>query len=125
MMLQLVLDEYDRIDLPVTDSLLEAWRLQFDRAAITYNTVCLAERIATCVAEGLTKCLDWDLQPPTEKQLRYAEAISRELNVSLSGDALRYRGSMSEFLNRFTELFKARHIRRSRPGGALNAPEED
>lgn len=125
MMLQLVLDEYDRIDLPVTDSLLEAWRLQFDRAAITYNTASLAGRIATCVADGLTKCLDWDLQPPTEEQLRYAQAISRELNVSLSGDALRYRGSMNEFLNRFTEVFKARHIRRSRPGEALNAPEED
>lgn len=125
MPLQLVLDEYDRIDLPIRDSLLEAWRLQFDRAAITYNTVQLSERVAVCVVEGLTQCLDWDLQPPTDKQVRYAQAISRELNVSLSGDALRYRGSMTEFLDRFTELFKARGVRRSRPGGALNTPGED
>lgn len=125
MPLQLVLDEYDRIDLPIKDSLLEAWRLQFDRAAMTYNTVVLSERIATCVAEGLTQCLDWDLQPPTEKQLRYANVIARELNVSLSGDALRYRGSMTEFIDRFADVFKARRVRRSRPGGALNTPEED
>lgn len=125
MPLQLVLDEYDRIDLPITDSVLEAWRLQFDRAAITYNTTQLSERIAACVVDGLRQCLDWDMQPPTEKQVRYAQAISRELNVSLSGDALRYRGSMSEFLDRFGEAFKERRIRRSRPGEALNAPNDD
>ena len=125
MPLQLVLDEYDRIDLPIKDSLLEAWRLQFDRAAVTYNTVQLSERVAVCVAEGLTQCLDWDLQPPTEKQVRYAQAISRELNVSLSGDALRYKGTMTAFLDRFAEPYKARRIRRSLPGEALNTPEEE
>ena len=125
MPLQLVLDEYDRIDLPLADSVLEAWRLQFDRAAITRNTVVLAERVAGCVADGLTKCLDWDLQPPTEKQLRYAQAVARELKVSLSGDALRYRGTMTAFLDRFAETYKARRIRRSFPGEALNIPEEE
>ncbi|HET7562383.1 MAG TPA: hypothetical protein VFJ87_08405 [Rhodanobacteraceae bacterium] len=125
MPLQLVLDEYDRIDLPIKDSLLEAWRLQFDRAAVTYNTVVLSERVAICVAEGLTQCLDWDLQPPTEKQMRYATDIARELSVTLSGDALRYKGSMTEFIDRFADVFKARRVRRSRPGGALNTPEED
>lgn len=123
--IQLVLDEYDRIDLPIKESLLEAWRLQFDRAALARDTVPLSERIATCVAEGLTQCLDWDLQPPTEKQLRYATTIARELNVTLSGDALRYKGSMSEFIDRFADLFKAQRIRRSQPGEALNAPKED
>ena len=125
MPLQLVLDEYDQIDLPIKDSLLEAWRLQFNRAAVTYNTVVLSERVATCVAEGLTHCLDWDLQPPTEKQMRYATTIARELNVTISGDALRYKGSMTEFIDRFASVFKARRVRRSRPGGALNTPEED
>lgn len=125
MPLQLVLDEYDRIDLPIKDSLLEAWRLQFDRAVMTYNTVVLSERVATCVAERLTHCLDWDLQPPTEKQMRYATTIARELNMTISGDALRYKGSMTEFIDRFADVFKARRIRRSRPGEALNTPEED
>lgn len=125
MPLQLVLDEYDRIDLPLEDSELEAWRLQFDRAAVTYSTVQLAHRVANCVADGLTQCLDWDLQPPSEKQLRYAQDIARELRVSLSGDALRYRGSMSEFINRFADVYKARNIRRSPSGGALNNPGED
>lgn len=125
MPVQLVLDEYDRIDVPLHDSTLEAWRLQFDRAALARDTCALSERIAACVAAGLTQCLDWDLQPPTEKQLRYANTIARELNISLSGDALRYRGSMAEFIDRFAAIFKSRRIRRSRPGEALNAPNND
>lgn len=125
MPLQLVLDEYTRIDVPLTDSMLEAWRLQFDRAALARNTCPLAERLAACIAAGLVHCLDADLQPPTEKQVRYAQAIARELNVSLSGDALRYRGSMHEFLDRFADAFKDRAIRRSPPGEALNSPDAD
>ena len=54
-----------------------------------------------------------------------ATMITHELNVTLSGDALRYKGSMAEFIDRFADVFKARRIRRSRPGEALNTPEED
>lgn len=81
----------NRIELPIKDNVLEAWwRLQFDRAAVPYNTVVLSERIATRVAEGLRQCLNWDLQPPIEKQMRYATVIARELNMTLSGNALRH-----------------------------------
>lgn len=125
MPLQLVLDEYDRIDIPLTDGVLEAWRLQFDRAARKRNTCALSERLAACFAAGLMDCLDWDLQPPTPKQMQFATAIARGLNVSLSGDALRYRGSMTEFLNRYADVFKTQVARRSRPGGALNTPDDD
>lgn len=123
MPLQLVLD--DQIDLPVQNSLLEAWRSQLDRAAETYNTTVLSKRIAACVAEGFTHCLDRDLRPPTGRQIRYATAISRELNVALSDDALRYEGSMTEFIGQLADDFKAQRTRRFRFGEASNAPEED
>lgn len=122
---QLMLEEYDRIDLPVQNSLLEAWRLQFDRAAETYNTVVLSKRIAARVAEGFMHCLDREIQPPTEKQIRYATAIARELNVALSSDALHYKGSTTEFIGQLADDFKAQRARRSRFGEASNAPEED
>ena len=69
--------------------------------------------------------LDLDHPPSTEKQMRNVTMITRELNVTLSSDALRYKGSMTEFIDRFADIFKARRIRRSRPGEALNTPEED
>lgn len=122
---QLMLDECDRIGLSVQNSLLEAWRLQFDRAAGTYNTAVLSKRIAACVAEGFRHCLDRDLQPPTQKQICYTTAVARELNVALSGDALRYKGSMTEFTGQLADDFKAQCARLSRFGGVSNAPEED
>ena len=57
--------------------------------------------------------------------MRCATTITRELKVTLSGDALRYKGSMTEFIDRFGDVFKARRGRRSRLGEALNTPEED
>jgi len=51
--------------------------------------------------------------------------ITHELNVTLSSDALRCKGSMTEFIDRFADVFNARRIRCSRPGEALNTPEED
>lgn len=125
MPLQLVLDEHDRIDLPLDDGMLEAWRLQLDRAFVASDAHVLRERLAACFAAGLLQCLDWDLQPPTEKQTQYAMDIARALNVAIPGEALRYRASMTEFLDRYADVFKAQRIRRSQQGGALNsAPDE-
>lgn len=115
MSLKLVLDDFDGIDIPLEDSTLEAWRLQLDRAAQMRNTAALSRRLASCFAESLTKCLDPDLSPPTSKQIEYAMAISRELNIPLSGDALRYRGSMTEFIGWHEASFKERRAARQRP----------
>lgn len=57
--------------------------------------------------------------------MRNATMITRELSAMLSNNALRYKGSMTEFIDRFSDIFKARRIRRSRPGEVLNTPEED
>jgi hypothetical protein len=113
MPLQLALDEYDRIDLPLDDATLEAWRLQFDRAAQTLNSQVLSDRLAARIVEGLWQCLDPDLRLPSGRQVQFATAVARGLNVALPGEALRYRASMDAFLDRYAEAFKARHIRRS------------
>lgn len=49
-----------------------------------------------------------DLRLPTEAQIRYATVISRDLRVTRPAEALRYRGSMSEFIERFAASHKAR-----------------
>lgn len=98
MSLQLVVDGSDGIDIPLEDSLLAAWRLQLDRAALTRSTFAMTERLAACFAASLCQCLDPDLRPPTEKQLRHALTIARELNIPISADAMRFRGSMLAFI---------------------------
>jgi hypothetical protein len=66
----------------------------------------------------LAQCLDADLGAPTPKQIAYAMAISKELNVPISGDALRYRGSMAEFISWHEPTFKVRRAARQRPPSA-------
>jgi hypothetical protein len=113
MSLQLVLDGSDGIDIPLEDSLLAAWRLQLDRAALTRNTFAMGERLAASFAASLSQCLDPDLRPPTEKQLRHAITIARELNIPISGDATRYRGAMVGFIKSHEQSLKERVTRTS------------
>lgn len=125
MVLHLVFDDFDRICIPLDDGALEAWRLQLDRAIRAGSSSALCGRLASSVAASIEQCLDRDLQPPTENQVRYAMAIARELNVSLSGDALRYRGSMGEFLTRFSEVYKVRRSRSPRRENDPDPPDAD
>jgi len=107
MSIQLVVDGSDGIDIPLEDSLLAAWRLQLDRAALTRSTFAMTERLAACFAASLCQCLDPDLRQPTEKQLRHALTIARELNIPISADAMRYRGSMLAFIKSHEPNLKA------------------
>jgi len=112
MSLQLLLDNEDCIPIPMDDSVQEAWQLQLDRALLEGSTEALRTRLAHSFANSLAECLDPDLKPPTEAQVQYATAITRELGLSLGSEALRYRGAMSEFINRYADTFKERRHRR-------------
>ncbi len=112
MAFQLVFDETMAIDIPVDDSALETWQIQLARATQPDAMGALRRRLAGCLAAGLSECLDPDLRPPSEAQVSYATAIARELGVSISGEALRYRGSMADFIGRFAERFKLRRAQR-------------
>jgi len=106
MPLQLLFDEDQSIVIPTDDLTEEAWTLQLGRAMAQGDVEGLSERLATCFAITLIECLDADLKPPTEAQLKYATAIARDLNLALPSEALRFRGAMTEFLDRYVELHK-------------------
>lgn len=104
--MQLVLNEEDAIQIPVDDCIREAWLMQYDRALHAGSTDRFRERLAQCFALSLAECLDPDLQPPTAAQMQYATSIARELGVSLPYEALRFRGSMADFIERFAEAHR-------------------
>ncbi|MGH8110359.1 MAG: hypothetical protein ACREPL_00220 [Rhodanobacteraceae bacterium] len=108
----MVFDDTTVIDIPVDDSVLETWHIQLGRVDQAGALDALQRRLAACVAAGIAECLDPDLRPPSEAQVAYATAIARELGVSLSGEALRYRGAMADFINRFADQFKRRRAQR-------------
>lgn len=108
MPMQLVFDDDSGIPIPLDDCIQEAWMLQCDRAFQSGGIDRFRERLAQCFATSLNECLDPDLKPPTEAQLKYATAIARGLGIPLPSEALRFRGPMAEFIDRFAETMRQR-----------------
>lgn len=100
------------LEVPIRDATLEALRLQVERIQkreVFLSPVC--ERIGQKISETVLDVLDPDLRPPTEAQVNFAVAIARELRINLPGEALQFRGTMHDFLDRFSPLFYARKNR--------------
>lgn len=68
----------------------------------------LARRIVSVV----TAVLEGEMLPPTDKQLKYAVAIARELSLELTPEVVRYRQAMTVFLGTYAEQY--RRLRGSR-----------
>lgn len=106
--MRLVLNEEEVVPIPLDDFVQEAWILQYKRASFQGAMDGFIERLAACFASSLAECLDPDLKAPTDAQLKYATAIARDLGVALPSEALRFRGAMAEFIDRFAEAHKRR-----------------
>lgn len=108
MPVQLILDDEGSILVPVDDCTQEAWMLQFERAAQADAIDSFRERLGQCFAQSLVECLDPDLKPPTEAQLKYATVIARELGLALPSEVLRFRGPMTQFIQRYADVRQQR-----------------
>ena len=110
MSFQLVLDEEVSIPIPLDSLTSEAWHIQYDRATEQGAIDGFYQRLGACFALTLHECLDADLKPPTDAQLKYATAIARDLNIPLPSEVLRFRGAMTDFLGRFAETHKQHRL---------------
>lgn len=106
MPLQLLFDDETAVEIPLDPSLQEAWLIQYGRELDAGRGERFQKRLAISFAQALADGLDADLKPPTEPQLRYATSIARELGVALPPEALRFRGSMADFIGRFAERLR-------------------
>ena len=119
MALRLVDDDLDvSLDLPLDEVTREALGIQMQRCATSQTRRVFELRLV----ERLAELVDMDLQPPTAKQLAYAINIAKALDVSIPGEAFRFRGAMSDFLARFSPLYKERtDVSKMRTGGKSSA----
>lgn len=46
--------------------------------------------------------------PPTEKQIKYALTIARELSLGLPAEAIQYRDAMTSFIGQHAERYRAK-----------------
>ncbi|THD10149.1 hypothetical protein B1806_09640 [Metallibacterium scheffleri] len=107
--MRLMLDEDTGIPIPLDNFALEAWTLQYIRALNSGRMESLMDRLATSFATSLAECLDADLKRPSDAKVQYATSIARELGIALPAEALRFRGPMDDFIDRFAEQFRQRH----------------
>lgn len=102
MALRLVDDDRDiSVCLPLDPVSREALGIQIERASRASNN-----GFETRLVRRLIEVMDSDLQPPTEKQLSYALNIAKVVGIPMPAEALRFRGSTKEFLERFSETYQ-------------------
>ena len=107
MALKLVDDDLNLcLALPVDAASREAISIQIQRSASNRSAHSFEMRLV----KRLIDLVDTDLQPPTEKQLAYALNVAKSLGVAIPAEALRFRGSMNEFLDRFKERYQAQQL---------------
>ena len=104
--LRLVYDDLDlSLDLPSAPGMAEAIGMQIERCLVPGGASGFAWRL---IGE-ITNMLDADLQPPSPQQMTVATLLAKALNISIPGEALRYRGCMTEFLDRYQPLLDIRY----------------
>jgi hypothetical protein len=113
--LRLVDDDLDMsFEIPLAEEARQALSMQLQRCVGAMAKPMFETRLC----QQLQDLIDADLQPPSARQVSYALSIARTLDVALPGEALRYKGSMFDFLDRYAPLFK----QRTRDTGGTGAP---
>lgn len=73
------------------------------------NSFSVVEReLSVRIVDAITAVIENSVGPPTEKQLKYAIGIARELNLQLSADVLQSRDAMAAFLSQHAEEYRRR-----------------
>jgi len=95
------------LDLYIPSSLEEAFRVQMGRHFDGGGRSTLPIEMAGWLAVALYQLVDRDLLPPTERQRGFAEHICRVLGLDMPDEALRFRGTMSDFIRANLTAFHA------------------
>lgn len=67
--------------------------------------------LARRVVDLVTALLEGEALPPTDKQIKYAVAIARELSLELPAEVLQYRDAMTVFLGTHAPEYRQRKAR--------------
>lgn len=65
-------------------------------------------RLSALIVDAITAVVEQRDIPPSDKQLKYAIAIGRELNLELPPEILQDRLAMRQFLDQHAESFRRR-----------------
>lgn len=96
------------IELYLSDQLEGAFARQWERLQDGASRDAFCQRLTKQLETLLPDAMDWDIKEPTAAQVSYAMVLSKQLDVPIPPEALRYRGHMHEFLEKHSQLSKAK-----------------
>jgi hypothetical protein len=73
--------------------------------------------LARRLVDLITAMLDGEVLPPTERQVKYAVAIARELSIEIPAEVLQYRSAMTVFLGTHAPQYRQRKANKLRDSG--------
>lgn len=94
------------IELPIEGDVRRVLKLQLERLADEESRIRFARRLSRSLSNVMLDLADWDIRPPSAKQITYAMVLSRELDVPIPPDALRFKGYMHEFIEKHVAIAK-------------------
>lgn len=109
MTLQLVLDEGEwgvTIPIEIERLIVDALKIQLACAEAQGTQHAFIAKLSLCFVSALGESMDIDLREPSKAQINFAIAIAKDLSIALPGEALRYRGAMKAFLDRFSDPYR-------------------
>lgn len=96
------------IELPISDQVEQALAIQWERLKDRTSRDAFCRRMTQQLDSVIPESIDWDIKEPTPAQLSFAMVLSKELDVAIPPEALRYRGNMHQFLEKHSLLSKTR-----------------
>lgn len=85
-----------------------ALAMHMDRLLDEPSRLALARKVAGIVTAAVADSLYADLQPPTDRQVRFARVIGQRLGVAVPSEAFQFKAAMGLFLDRNAPIFQAR-----------------
>lgn len=67
--------------------------------------------LARRITDAISTLVECQVVPPTDKQVKYAVAIARELSLTLAPEVLQSRAVMTEFLGTHAQTYRQRRGR--------------
>jgi len=89
------------LELYVSQNLEESLTIQYERIKDRKVRDTFVRRLEKQVETLLKDSLDWDLKEPTEAQLNYATLVAKQLGISLSSEARKFRFHTAMFLETY------------------------
>lgn len=99
------------IELSLSMLLEEAIALQWNRLEDEDAKRTFCRRLSFRLERVFQETIDWDIKEPTPAQVAYALGLAKQLGIPVPPEVLRFRKSMTEFLDLYAPQARERRSR--------------